>query len=79
MMFVRKVMVVLAIERTMTLMRGVTGAVCANSNGLKVSTVETILLAMEALVFTSVPRQFRVAVTNSASLLGSSGAHPICC
>lgn len=68
MMFLRKVMVVRAIDLTMTLFLVVTGTDCASVRGLKLRIVETILLATEALFLTREPKLFSVAVTTRASL-----------
>lgn len=67
-MFLRKVMVVRAIDLTMTLFLVVTGTDCASVRGLKLRIVETILLATEALFLTREPKLFSVAVTTRASL-----------
>lgn len=61
-------MVVRAIDLTMTLFLVVTGVDCARIRGLKLRTVDTILLAIEARVLTRVPKLLSVAVTTRASL-----------
>jgi len=67
--FAKKDMVVLVNDRMRTLSFAVMGeCACARVKGLKLRMVETILLAMEALLFTREPRLFKVAVTMRASL-----------
>ena len=65
--FIRKARVVLSIDLMCTFDFGDIG-VLASFKGLKLKTVDTILLAIDPRVRTRMLRQFKVALTSTASL-----------
>ena len=65
--FMSSALVVLSMDLIWTLALGVMGELACLS-GLKFKIADTILLEMDWRVRRSMPRQFRVASTNTASL-----------